>query len=128
MFRFESKYMREKKITVGDSYMEVDIIPRTEEKPKKGVRSKKEKVSAPKQRNLNDKNARRYLIELGNGNFGEGDLHVTLTYKNEFRPQTIEEAERNVTNFIRRINYRRKRKHLDKLKYILVTEYVVPCQ
>lgn len=125
MFRFETKYMREKKITVGDSYMEVDIIPRNleDEHHRKGTRSKKQKISVPKQNNLNEKNARRYLVELGNGNFGEGDLHVTLTYKDEYRPKTIEEAEKNVTNYIRRINYRRKRRHLPKLKYILVTEY-----
>lgn len=130
MFVFETKYMREKKITVGDSYMEVDIIPRNieDEHHRSGTRSKKENVSAPKQKNLNDKNARRYLVELGNGNFSSDDYHLTLTYGkeedgNSLQPKSIEEAEKNVTNYLRRVAYRRKKKHLAPLKYILVTEY-----
>lgn len=120
-------FVREKKITCGD-YMEVDIIPRTLEAERvirRGTRSKKEKVSAPKQQNLNQKNAKRYLVELGNGNFGKGDLHVTLTYSNEFRPETVEEAEKEVTNYLRRVAYRRKKLGLSALKYILVSEYRV---
>lgn len=120
-------FIREKKITCGD-YMEVDIIPRTvsaDRVAKRGTRSKKERVSQPKQQNLNDKNAKRYLLELGNGNFGRGDLHVTLTYSDEFRPKTIEQAEKEVGNYLRRVAYRRKKLGLTPLKYILVSEYRV---
>lgn len=116
--------MREKKIYCGSNYREVDIFPYTpgqNEIHKSGKRAKKEKVSAPKQRNLNDKNARRYLIQLGNMNFGKGDLHVSLTYKKEFLPLTIEEAEREVSNYLRRVSSERKRQDLPPLKYILVT-------
>lgn len=120
-------FVREKKITCGN-YMEVDIIPRTleaETVARRGVRSKKKRVSVPKQRNLNEKNAKRYLVELGNGNFGRGDLHVTLTYAADFRPDTIEQAEKEVSNYLRRIAYRRKKLGLSALKYILVSEYHV---
>lgn len=120
-------FVREKKIMCGD-YQEVDIIPRTlaaELVARRGIRSKKVRVSAPAQQNLNQKNAKRYLIELGNGNFGKGDLHVTLTYADEFRPSTIEQAEKEVSNYLRRISYRRKKLNLPALKYILVSEYRV---
>ncbi|CUS26111.1 Phage-like protein [Paucilactobacillus oligofermentans DSM 15707 = LMG 22743] len=127
MYRHEKNIMREKRITVGDSYMEVDIIPRNleDERTRSGrSRKRKEKVTAPAQSNLNDKNARRYLVELGNGNFDENDIYLTLTYEDLSRPKTIQEAEKNVTNFLRRLKAKRKRNKLDSLKYILVTEYV----
>ena len=74
-------FYREKKIDCG-SYREADIIPRTDsaEKAAKGRRGKSKKVSEPKQKDLNEKNSKRYLVQLGNGNFGAGDLHVTFTY------------------------------------------------
>lgn len=118
------RFVREKKIHCGADYMEVDIIPRVEsEDVKPGTRSKKEKVSAPKQRNLNDKNAKRYFVQILNSNFGKDDIHTTLTYAKEFLPETIEEAEKEAANYIRRVSYRRKKDGLPPLKYILVTEY-----
>jgi len=113
-------FIREKKVYCGEKYLEVDIYPQSGSPPKKG-RAKKERVSAPKQRNLNDKNAKRYFVQLINTNFGEGDLHVTVTYAQV--PETVEEAEKEAAKYIRRIAHRRKREGLTPLKYILVTEY-----
>lgn len=117
-------FIREKKIDCVN-YREVDIIPRTEngERAVKGKRGKRHKVTEPKQKDLNDKNARRYLVQLGNGNFGIGDLHVSLTYSNKYLPASTELAEREVSNYLRRIAYRRKKLGLEPLKYILVTEF-----
>lgn len=117
-------FEREKKIDCGD-YREVDIIPRTDnaEKAVKGKRGKKKKVTEPKQKDLNEKNSRRYLVQLGNGNFGIGDLHVTCTYSNGCIPESVEAAEVIVKNYLRRIAYRRMKLGLEPLKYILVTEY-----
>lgn len=116
--------IREKKIDCNH-YREVDIIPRTDaaDKAVKGKRSKKKKVSSPKQNDLNDKNARRYLVELGNGNFGKKDYHVTCTYDEENYPKDIKMAENTITNYLKRISYRRKKLGIGPLKYILVTEY-----
>lgn len=124
MSRNLRSFIREKKIECND-YVEVDIIPRTREQEMtvKGKRPKKTKVSEPKQKNLNDKNARRYLIQVGNGNFGEGDFHVTATYSAKNLPATVKEAEREIINYLRRVEYMRKKKGLSPLKYILVTEY-----
>lgn len=117
-------FIREKKTDCAD-YREVDIIPRTEaaEVATKGKRGKKRKCPAPKQKELNDKNAKRYLVQLGNGNFHIGDLHTSCTYDADNLPETVEEAENIVTNYLRRIAYRRKKLGLEALKYILVTEY-----
>ncbi|QNO14948.1 hypothetical protein HYG86_09255 [Alkalicella caledoniensis] len=119
-------FIREKKIYCGDKYLEVDIYSYTKNQTinsKSGKRSKKKNITEPKQKNLNDKNARRYLTQLANTNFDERDLHVTATYKDKYLPKTIEEAEKEVTNYLRRLSYRRKKQGLSPLKYILVTEY-----
>lgn len=117
-------FMREKKVDCG-KYREADIIPRTEEADKaaKEKRRKRKKVTEPKQKDLNEKNAKRYLVQVGNGNFGAGDLHISCTYDKGHLPSSIEEAEKTVNNYLRRIAYRRGKLGMEPLKYILVTEY-----
>lgn len=116
-------FIREKKIYCGDKYLEVDIIPKTKDKRmQRGKRSKKKQLSAPKQKRLNDKNATRYFVQLFNSNFDLGDLHITATYSKHELPDTLEDAGREVRNYIKRIDYRRKKEGLSPLKYILVTE------
>lgn len=113
-------FIREKKIFCGSQFLEIDIFPQSGVQQPKG-RGKKTKVSAPKQRNLNDKNAKRYFIQLVNTNFSAADLHVTLTYA--IVPDTVDKAEKEAGNYIRRIAHKRKRAGLSPLKYVLVTEY-----
>ncbi|MEG2289946.1 MAG: hypothetical protein RSA29_02760 [Clostridium sp.] len=119
-------FIRERRIYCGEKYCEVDIIPRTamQEKVAKGKRAKRTKESAPKQNNINDKNARRYLVQTVNGNFGTGDYHISATYKPKYMPETIEDAEKVVGNYLRRIAYAMKRKGT-VLKYVIVTEYIM---
>lgn len=116
-------FIREKKIYCGKDYLEVDIysISENQLEKRKGKRSEKEKVSIPAQRNLNNKNARRKFLQLAETNFGKNDYSVTVTYNNEFLPDTIEEAEKEVTNYIRRIKRRMKKEGLEDLKYMIVT-------
>ena len=119
-------FMREKKIYCGDHYREVDIYSYTDAQKKassRGKRSKKVKESEPKQKNLNDKNARRYFTQTANLNFGSDALHVSATYSARYLPATIEEAEKEVTNYLRRVQYRREKEGLPPLKYMLVTAY-----
>lgn len=61
--------------------------------------------------------------QLANTNFTDKDLHVTATYNNKNLPSTIEEAEKEVSNYLRRVKYRREKEGLPSLKYILVSEY-----
>ena len=78
-------FIREKKTDCAN-YREVDIIPRTEaaEQAARGKRGKKRKVNAPKQKDLNDKNAKRYLVQLGNGNFHIGTC-ISVRYNSADR-------------------------------------------
>ena len=120
--------MREKKIYCGKHYREVDIYPYTAAQltaSTRGKRSKKIKETEPKQKNLNDKNARRYFTQTANLNFGSDPeaLHVTATYSGKYLPDTVEQAEQEATNFLRRVQYRRKKEGLPPLKYMIVTAY-----
>lgn len=124
-------FIREKKIYCGDHYREVDIFTYTTAQKtaaSRGKRSKKVQESEPKQKNLNDKNARRYFVQLGNLNFGDDPeaLHVSATYSAKYLPRTVEAAEKEVSNFLRRVAYARKKAGLPPLKYILVTAYTTP--
>lgn len=119
-------FIREKKIYCGKHYREVDIFSYTDTQyraAQRGKRSKKVKESEPKQKNLNDKNARRYFTQTTTLNFGDDPdaLHVSATYSGKYLPATVEEAEREVTNFLRRVQYLRKKQGLPPLKYMLVT-------
>lgn len=112
---------REKKIYSG-KMLEVEIYPITKEE-RKQPRRKKEKLSTPKQKNLNDKNARKHLTRLINTNFTDKDLAVHLTYREEELPSSEEEARKDVVNFLRRIKYYRNKNGLPELKYVAVIEY-----
>lgn len=120
-------FIREKKIYCGKSYREVDIFQYTDAQYRatRRTRSKKVRESEPKQKNLNDINARRYFIQLGNLNFGDDPdaLHVSATYSPKYLPATVEDAEREATNYLRRISYRREKEGLPPLKYLLITSY-----
>ena len=49
--------------------------------------TKKKRETRPSQKNLNDKNARRYLIRLANINFGKGDISVSYTHLDVYKRQ-----------------------------------------
>lgn len=112
---------RVKEYYCGD-FLELEIFPVTRKEVKQS-RAEKRKESEPKQKNLNDKNARKYLRRLTHKNFTDKDLVVHLTYANKFLPKSEEEAKNDVSNYIRRINYRRKKKGLPNAKYIAILEY-----
>lgn len=87
----------------------------------KGRRRKCE-VSTPQQRALNNKNAVRYLEAITHANFGKDDLLLGLSYSPEHLPRDEAEAKKQFGNFIRRLNYQRKKKKLPPAKWIVVTE------
>ena len=104
------------------NYLELEIFPVTKQQMKQSRKDKK-KETIPKQKNLNDKNARKYLRRKVHLNFTNKDIAMHLTYKSEHLPQTEEEARKDVRNFLRRVNYHRKKIELPALKYIAVIEF-----
>lgn len=113
---------REKKIYCGKDWLEVGIFPAFHLPGGRGRRAR-QKESCPAQKNLNDRNARRYFCRLVISNFGEGDFRLDLTYNREHLPETPEEMKRNADRFIRRLRYARQKLGLPSLKYVLVSGY-----
>ena len=114
-----------KEIKAGEQF-EVEIYPQfksMDEVPEEGRSIKRDNSKA--QRNLNDKNARKYVERLINRNFGDGDIWITLTYDDAHIPPDgdIDAAIKNMQNYIRRVNYQRKKRGLPNCKYVYVTEY-----
>lgn len=113
-----------KEITAGDQ-LEIEIYPQfrnLDEVPEEGRTGG---VTSRAQKDLNDKNARKYLERLINQNFGDGDIWLTLTYDDAHLPPDgdFERAVRNMQNYIKRVNYQRKKRGLPKAEYVYVTEY-----
>lgn len=80
------------------------------------------------QERLNQRNARKKLDRLVNANFGSGDLIITCTYGHGKQPQDDKRAAKDICNYIKRIQYRRKKRGLPEMKYIYVTEITVSAQ
>lgn len=119
------RYIREQKTVCGNEYMEIDLFPVTPAEHRASRRDKKQKASSLAMMNCNERNSRRYLVQLVATNFsrGEGALVLHLTYDDAYLPQTWEQAERDVTNFVRRLNRRCRRHGKPKAKWIAVTEH-----
>lgn len=84
-------------------------------------REEKMNVSSDKVQEINEKNAIEKLTWLINTNFGEGDLHIRLTYKDDYYP-TPDEARENIRKFLRCLRKEYKKQGLE-LKYVNSTEY-----
>ena len=110
-----------KTIRSGNQF-EVEIYPTFNKKDIENYKPPR-KPSKKAQKNLNEKNSRKRLIRLINANFDLDDWAIHLTYSNENLPPTVEEGEKEVRNYIRRINYRRKKAGLPNAKWIYVTEH-----
>lgn len=110
-----------KEIYAGEQ-LEVEIYPEFS-KAELPAGFKIIKDNSRAQRNLNDKNARKYVERLINENFGNRDTWITLTYSEGQEPQNFNEAIKNMQNYIRRVNYQRKKRGLKNARYIYVTEH-----
>lgn len=91
-------------------------FPNREDVPK----TAKKRETGQAQKNLNDKNARRYLIRLANINFSKGDIWATFGWDDDNMSVDEERAEKDIKNFIARINYRRRKAGLENAKYIYI--------
>lgn len=111
-----------KEIRSGEQ-LEVEIYPeftkqQEKEIPTEGMKKKQRQA----QRNLNEKNSRKQCERIINANFGDRDIWATFTYTDDEMPDTMEQAERDMKNYIRRLNYQRKKQGLKNVRYVYVTE------
>ena len=110
-----------KKSVVAGKTMEVEKYLLLQHPEKGRQREAKAEKTSDAQQKVNERNAARKLRLLVNENFGEGDLHLILTYREE--APTPEQAKEILRKFMRRM-----RKLYDsrgeELRYIAVTEYL----
>ena len=111
-------WYRETRYECGD-YMEVNIYP---VHGKTISRRKKAKPTKEVQQKLNNIYAENRIVRKGNANFTDHDLKVELTYSSKHLPSTLEEAEKELRKFIRKVKHYRKKNGLPELKYIATTE------
>lgn len=84
--------------------------------------SKRKNATRKAQERLNIKNAKKKLTRLINTNFSEKDIWATFTYSKESLPASMDEAKKDMVNYIRRLSRYIKKNNLEPLKYIYVTE------
>ena len=109
---------REKKYYCGE-YLEVAIYPVYTHPKKRGKRSK---PTTEIQQRLNQRHTEGRLRRLLHTNFTPSDLFATLTFDDANLPTSVEDAQRLLQNFLRRLKRKYARLGLDA-KYIYVLEY-----
>lgn len=109
-----------RRTTVAGPRMECEIYPVFGREEENRLRAMKQNVTPEKQQRLNEKRAIRHLAQLMDGNFTERDLHLTLTYRGD--PPNMEQARRDMRNYICKLKRFRKSAGMDPLKYIWVME------
>lgn len=109
-----------KEIKAGNQ-LEIEIFPEFQKMNDVPAEGRKKVNEA--QKNLNNKNAIKYCQRMICENFTDEDIWLTLTYTDDNEPDTWQQAIKNVGNYIRRINYARKKKGLPKCRYLYVTEH-----
>lgn len=109
-----------KTIEAGD-ILETEIYCSVRTRGKSVPRERRKAPTTEAQAKLNDINRKKHFRRKINANFKPYDIYATLTYAKE--PDEIERAIKNLSNFIKRINYDRKKRGIDNIRYIAVTEY-----
>lgn len=99
--------------------LEAEIYPIFGKEQDREARRQRKNVTPEKIRRHNEERARRKLIQLMDANFGEEDLHVTLTYA---EAPGWSRAQKDIKNFIRKIKRLRKKRGLPEMKYIYAIE------
>lgn len=119
--RMNNKYTYVVKTITSGEMVESEIYPIW--KCRSDVPRRKEKnESRETQKNLNNKNSRKKVTRLLNTNFTKDDLSISLTYDDKNLP-TLDEARRDIQNYIKRLKRYRKKNGLEDLKYLYVIEF-----
>lgn len=113
------KYIREKKVRFGSSFLDVDIYELDDEYKAPESKSSRKRITPPHIIAANDRHSKNHLRQLIVHNFSAGDYYLTPTYSGT--PPALDEAQRYLSNFITRLK-RLYEKHGVELRAIYVTE------
>lgn len=112
---------RRKKVITAGRLVKAVIYTVPQPRDRDHVRAAKSKITTAAQRSLNFRTAQGRLEMLLAANFDNQDLFCTLTYRDEYLPETLAEAKKRIRTFIKLLRQQRRRTGLC-LKYIYVTE------
>lgn len=115
---YQGRYFNRSRVNVCGEILDGDIYPVYQPA---GKRRKRCNPTKEIQQKLNQRNAEKKLTRIAHLNFTERDLALTLTYRDGEQPESIDEAEQILDNFIKRLR-RMYRKLGLELKYIRATE------
>ncbi len=118
------KFIREKQYICinGNRYTETDIFQISDPHARKLSRAKKERLTLPAQKRLNEENSRRVFRLILNDNFVPGDFDITLTYWDKYLPADKRAAHDDLIRYIRKLRSIYQ-KHKRVFKYLYVTEF-----
>lgn len=118
------KFIREKQYICinGNGYIEIDIFQISDPHARKLSRAKKERLTLPAQKKLNEENSRRAFRLILNDNFVPGDFDITLTYGDKYLPADKRSAHDDLIRYIRKLRSIYQ-KHKRVFKYLYVTEF-----
>lgn len=103
--------------------LEVEVYPEFTPQEYKSVKTELQiERQRRAQHNLNEKNSRKMCERTIIANFDNDDIWATLNYTDEYSPETMEQAKKDIKNYIRRLNTKRKKDGLPNLRYVYVTE------
>jgi len=109
-----------RRTTMAGPRLECEIYPAWGKSDTGRARAAKQNITPTKQKRLNDKRAMRHLAQLMDANFTDRDIHMTLTYRGD--PPMLDEARKDMRNYIGKLKRYREKAALDPLKYIWVME------
>lgn len=114
--------IREIRVEAGD-YMRISHV--SIRRTAHGKRGHRYAPTSDAQKKINERNAEYRLQEILQLNFGRGTgaMVIGFDYDNAHLPQTCEEGIAIFQKYIKRLNYRLKRKAAEPAKYIYVTSY-----
>lgn len=111
-----------KEVRAGDQ-LEVEIYPEFGRDQKNLIPPELSEKQKRAQKKLNDTNSAKRCERTINENFSDRDIWATFTYSSGCVPESEEEAERNIKNYVRRLNYKRKKMGLPNARYVYTIEH-----
>lgn len=112
-------FVREVKYYCGKEYFECNLFEMMDMRQRgKRFRMPKLNESSAKQKKQNKKNALRKFNRKVHTNFTRWDLYMTFTFDRDHMPTDKAGAKKEFHNFIKRVNRRRAKRGLGRVKYM----------
>lgn len=120
-------YIREQRHICGDNYAEVDLYEISPQEHTASRRRKREQATSLAQMAYNNMQAGRYFIQLVATNVTSDWVHLSLTYDNDHHPAPDDEAaaDRDLTNYLRRVARACKKKQCPPPQWLAVQGYAL---